>query len=138
MFYAAKFEKDEDGLYSVTFRDIPEAITSGDNLEDAISMAKDALITAMDFYFEDKRKVPMPSKAEKEEHLIELPASVFAKVLLLNTMIEQNISNSELARRIHLSKQEMQRITNLNHLTKIDTISKALSAMNKTLELRVV
>ena len=136
MFYPAKFEKEDDG-YTVTFRDIPEAITCGDDLEDAINMAKDALVTAMDFYFEDHRKVPLPSKALKSEHLVELPVSVFAKVLLLNEMIEQNVTNMELAKRMHSRKQDIQRVVDLNHATKIDTISNALSVLGKKLELRV-
>ena len=91
MLYPAIFEKEESGLYSVTFRDIPEAITCGDNYEDALVMAKDALVTAMDFYFEDKRSVPMPSEAKEGEVLIELQPSVTAKVMLLNEMIKENI-----------------------------------------------
>ena len=70
--------------------------------------------------------------------LIELPASVFAKVLLLNEMIEQNVSNAELARRINAKPQEVQRITNLGHITKIDTIAKAITALGKQFELRIV
>lgn len=136
MFYPAKLTKEDNG-YTVTFRDIPEAITCGDDLQDALSMAQDALITSMDFYFEDHRKVPLPSKAKRGEHLIELPVSIFAKVLLLNEMIEQNISNVELAKRIKVKPQEVQRIVNLNHTTKIDTISNALSALGKHLELSV-
>ena len=137
MFYPAKLTKENDGGYTVTFRDIPEAITCGNDLQDALDMAQDALITSMDFYFEDRRKVPLPSKAQKGEHLIDLPTSVFAKILLLNEMIEQNISNVELAKRINVKPQEIQRIINLNHTTKIDTISKALSALGKNLELRI-
>ncbi|WP_294844441.1 type II toxin-antitoxin system HicB family antitoxin [uncultured Gilliamella sp.] len=136
MFYPAKLTKEDNG-YTVTFRDIPEAITCGDDLQDALSMAQDALITSMDFYFEDHRKVPLPSKAKRGEHLIELPASIFAKVLLLNEMVDQNISNVELAKRINVKPQEVQRIVNLNHTTKIDTISNALSALGKHLELSV-
>lgn len=80
--YPARFEPDEEGGgYVVTFRDIPEAITQGDTDEEARSMAADALATAMDFYFEDKRPVPMPSTAKHGEVLIELPASLSAKVL---------------------------------------------------------
>ncbi|MDY4280894.1 MAG: helix-turn-helix transcriptional regulator [[Pasteurella] mairii] len=101
-------------------------------------MAADALITAMEFYFEDHRTVPLPSNAEKEEVLIELLDSIFAKVLLLNEMISQNISNAEFARRIDVKPQEVQRITNLGHNTKIDTISRALSALGKQLQLSVV
>lgn len=137
MFYPAKFDP-EDGGFNVSFRDIPEALTCGDNYDDAVEMAKNALLTSMDFYFEDHRKVPMPSTPRKDEVLIELPASVFAKVLLLNEMVEQNVSNAELARRIDVKPQEVQRITNLAHSTKIDTIAKAINALGKQFELRVV
>ena len=136
MFYPAKFEKEESG-YSVTFRDIPEAITCGDDLDDALFMAKDALLTAMDFYFEDRRTVPQPSEAEEGEYLIELPLSVSAKVLLLNEMVAQNISNVELAKRIKVKPQEVQRITNLEHTTKIDTLACAFAALGKNLNLSV-
>ena len=138
MLYPAKFDREESGLYAVSFRDVPEAITCGDNYEDAVRMAKDALLTSMDFYFEDHRKVPLPSQAQADEILIELPASVFAKVLLLNEMIDQNISNVELAKRIDVKPQEVQRITNINHSTKIDTIAKAIGALGKQFELRVI
>lgn len=130
MLYPAKFEK-EGNSYNITFRDIPEAITCGDDWDDALVMAQDALMTSMDFYFEDHRPVPMPSPAQDDEVLIELPVSVFAKVLLLNEMIEQNISNVELAKRIHVKPQEVQRITNLEHNTKIDTVARALKALGK-------
>ncbi|MDH2999499.1 antitoxin [Chelonobacter oris] len=136
MFYPAKFEKEENS-YSVTFRDIPEAITCGDDLDDALFMAKDALLTAMDFYFEDRRAVPPPSLAQDGEYLIELPLSVSAKVLLLNEMVAQNISNVELAKRIKVKPQEVQRITNLEHTTKIDTLARAFAALGKNLNLSV-
>lgn len=137
MLYPAIFEKEDSGLYAVSFRDIPEAITCGDNYEDALVMAKDALVTAMDFYFEDKRSVPLPSEAKDDEVLIELPPSVAAKVMLLNEMIKQNISNVELAKRIHVKPQEVQRITNLNHSTKIDTLNRAFQALGKRLEISI-
>jgi antitoxin HicB len=37
----------------VSFRDIPEALTSGNTMEEAREMAEDALLMAMAFYFED-------------------------------------------------------------------------------------
>lgn len=84
MLYPATFEKEDSGLYAVSFRDIPEALTCGDSYEDALVMAKDALVTAMDFYFETNRSVPLPSKAKDGEVLIELPPSISAKVILSN------------------------------------------------------
>lgn len=134
--YPAKIEPDTPG-FQVSFRDIPEALTGAATREEAEAMAADALLTAMDFYFEDRRQVPAPSTAQTDEVLVSLPASVSAKVLLLNEMVAQGITPSELARRLHTRKQDVSRIVNLEHATKIDTIAEALATMGKSLELRV-
>lgn len=134
--YPALFEPDGSG-FAVSFRDIPEALTQGDTLDEAREMAADALLTAMDFYFEDKRPVPPPSKAKKGEELVALPASASAKILLLNEMIAQGVTPSELARRLSTRPQDVNRIMTLSHATKIDTISEALSALGKRLELSI-
>jgi antitoxin HicB len=135
--YPARIEEDDVG-FTVSFRDIPEALTSGATLEEARDMAVDALATAMDFYFEDKRPVPAPSKPRRGEELIELPASLAAKVLLLNEMLAQKVSPAELARRLHTRPQDIQRVIDIGHVTKIDTIALAFAALGKRLELSVV
>lgn len=137
MRYPAKFEAAEDGGFVVTFRDIPEAITQGDTESSAMEMAEDALVTSMDFYFEDKRAVPMPSKAKSGERLVELPTGIAAKVLLLNEMLSQKVTPSELARRLGTRPQDVNRIMDLSHPTKIDTIGKAVKALGKTLEVMI-
>ncbi|WP_324251287.1 type II toxin-antitoxin system HicB family antitoxin [Burkholderia sp. B21-005] len=134
--YPALIEPDEDG-FMVSFRDIPEALTGGKTVEEAREMAADALLTSMDFYFEDRRPVPAPSKAKKGEELISLPASVSAKVLLLNAMLEQGVTPSELARRLGTRPQDVNRIMDLGHTTKIDTIAAAFEAIGRHLELSV-
>lgn len=136
MRFPAKIEPDGDG-FMVSFPDIPEALTCGDTYDEAVSMAHDALLTAMDFYFEDRRAVPEPSKAAKGQVLISLPASVSAKVLLLNEMVRQNVRPIDLASRMGTTKQEVNRLTDLKHATKIDTIAKALETMGLDLELAV-
>ncbi len=105
-----------DGGFVVTFDDIPEAISQGDTLAQALAAAKDALESALDFYFEDKRVVPAPSKAKRGQNVIELSASLSAKVLLLNEMVTQNV----------------------RHTTRIDGIAAALQALGKHLDMRVV
>lgn len=126
-----------DGGYTVSFRDIPEALTCGDTLEEARAMAADALLTAMDFYFQDRRPVPPPSALQADEELIALPASAWAKILLLNAMLEQRVTPAELARRMGTRPQEVTRIMDLGHATKIDTIEKALAALDHRLLLAV-
>ena len=127
-----------DGGFVVTFPDIPEAITQGETKEEALAMAQEALETALEFYFEDKRTVPAPSKARRGQDVVELPASLSAKILLLNEMLAQNVRPAELARRLGTSPQEINRLTNLRHTTRIDGIDAALRALGRYLEMRIV
>ena len=71
VFYPAKFQQ-EGQAYNVSFRDIPEAMTCGDNFEDALQMAKDALFTSMDFYREEGRIFHPPSEIQEGEIMIAL------------------------------------------------------------------
>ncbi len=134
--YPAKLTPDGDG-YLVQFPDIPEALTQGRTREKTLDMAADALRTAMDFYFEDGRRVPMPSRVKRGQVAVELPPSVGAKVLLLNTMLEQRVTAAELARRLHTSPQSVNRLVNLGHANKIDTVATALKALGRRMELVV-
>ncbi|MHB8167120.1 MAG: type II toxin-antitoxin system HicB family antitoxin, partial [Sulfuricella sp.] len=110
----------------------------GDTEAEALSAAKDALESALDFYFEGKRAVPAPSKAKRGQNVIELPASLTAKVLLLNEMVTQSVRPAELARRLNTTPQEVNRLTNVRHTTRIDGIAAALQALGKHLDMRVI
>lgn len=134
--FPARFEPAEEGGYNVTFRDIPEAITQGDDGEDATNMAADALLTAMEFYFADKRPVPDPSATEDGEHEIALPASVALKVQILNAMVRSRVRPVELASAMGVIPQEVTRILNLRHATRIDTLAGALRALGMDLQLK--
>ena len=133
MRYGVDIRKDGKG-YRASFPDIPEALTAGDTKAEALEMAEDALITALDFYFEDRREVPLPSKVAAGKDCVELPASLAAKVLLLNEMVRQKVRPSELARKLHTSAQEVNRLTNLRHTTKVDAVQHALGALGRHLE----
>ncbi len=137
MRYPATFTADEDGGFVVTFRDIPEAITQGDTEQEAMDMAMDALITAMDFYFEEKRIVPQPSLAVEGERSVTLPMSITSKVFLLNEMIASKVTASDLARRLDTTPQDVNRLIDLHHATKIDTVERAIAALGKRLELSI-
>ncbi|HEY4067165.1 MAG TPA: type II toxin-antitoxin system HicB family antitoxin [Burkholderiaceae bacterium] len=134
--YPARVARDGAG-FMVSFPDIPEALTSAATREAALDMAVDALTTAMDFYFEDRRTVPPPSAQKRGQVLIDLPPSVGAKVLLLNEMLAQGTRPADLARLMNVRPQEINRLTTLRHPTKIDTVAEALKAMGRRLELRI-
>jgi antitoxin HicB len=132
--YPARIAKDGDG-FMVSFPDIPEALTGAATKAQALELAADALTTAMDFYFEDRRSVPAPSAPKRGQVMIDLPPSVGAKVLLLNEMIAQGTRPADLARLMNVRPQEINRLTDLHHPTKIDTIAQALKTLGRRLEL---
>lgn len=132
--YPATIARDGDG-FVMSFSDIPEALTGAKTRSEVLELAVDALTTAMDFYFEDRRAVPLPSPLKRGQVGIDLPASVSAKVLLLNEMIAQGARPAELARRMDAKPQEVTRLLDLHHATKIDTVAAALLALGKRLEL---
>ncbi len=136
MRYPVIIEPTDTGFF-VSFPDIPEALTEGRTYDEALLMGKDALETALEFYFEDERAVPMPSKIEPGQPVIELSPSLWVKVLLLNEMVLQHIRPADLARKLSIRPQEVTRLMRLRHPTKIDTISNAFHAIGKTLELIV-
>lgn len=136
MQYPVIIEQDGNGFIA-KFPDIPEALTCGSTYKETLAEAQDALITAFEFYVEDNRPVPAPSAQQKNQDLVEVPPSIWAKVILLNTMIEKDVSQAELAKKSGKTRQEMQRITDIKHATKIDTLNTALKAMGKQFVLEV-
>jgi antitoxin HicB len=135
MIYPAIFSP-EGKYFNVSFPDIPEANTFGDSFDDAKSMAADALLTSLDFYFDDRRKVPAPSTIKDGLVGIELPPSAAAKILLLNAMIDGEVTTAELARRLGKTPQTVSRLVDLHHATKIDALWEALKAVGRTLILK--
>lgn len=135
MRYPVDLQPDSGG-YVVLFPDIPEALTQGDTREEALAMALDALITAFDFYFEDNQAIPLPSEVTGD--YVEVPLSVASKVLMLNALVESGLTRVELADRIGIKKQEVNRLINLHHSTKIDAIQRAMNALGKQLDIYVL
>ena len=82
--------------------------------------------------------MPAPSPIGPGQEYVELPASYAAKILLLNEMVHQRVRPADLARMLNTTPQVVNRLTNLNHATKIDGIAKAIKALGKTLEIRAV
>lgn len=67
MYYPATLTPAEDGsgYYGVTFEDLPGCVSQGDNLEDALRMAHEALTLHVGSMIEDGDVLPPPSSLEE-------------------------------------------------------------------------
>jgi antitoxin HicB len=134
--YPVTLEIDETGVL-VGCPDIPEMHSVGDTVDEALREAVDGLESAIDIYFDERRPVPAPSKAGRGQATVALPALVVGKVLLHNEMLAQGVKKAELARRLNIAPPNVERIFNVRHKTRIETIEAALLALGKRLDVRV-
>src|SRR5205823_14338539 len=98
--YPAALTPDPDGGFTVTFRDVPEAITEGDSREEALLRAEDALESALAMYVAGKEPLPAASATAPGEVMVPLSAVGMAKAALYDEMREQGVGRAELARRL--------------------------------------
>lgn len=132
--YPANFDPDEDGALIVSFRDLPEALTSGDDERDALVQAADCLDEAIAGRVKRGDEIPPPSPLRRGEHLVAVPAHTAAQAALYLAMREAGISKSELARRLGCDVREARRLLDPRHASKIERLETALAAVGGTLE----
>ena len=65
--YPAIFHKAEEGGFWITFPDLPECITEGDDMEEAYNMSIDALSFALTDRIKSKEELPKASDIENIE-----------------------------------------------------------------------
>src|SRR5436305_10199149 len=98
--YPATLIPDPDDGFTVTFRDVPEAITERDTREEALLRAEDALEPALAMYVAAGEPLPASSEAEPSEDLVPLSALGMAQAALYDAMREQGVGRADLARRL--------------------------------------
>lgn len=91
LFYPALFHKAEEGGFWITFPDLPECMTQGDNMEDAYEMASDALGLAIVSRQENQKALPVPS----EPYAISLEPDSFCVVIEFDLLSYQKKHNSK-------------------------------------------
>jgi antitoxin HicB len=60
--YPVRMLPDDNGTILVTFPDVPEAITFGENEQDALTRAAEALEAALSIYIDKNADIPRPSR----------------------------------------------------------------------------
>jgi antitoxin HicB len=127
--YPATLSPDPDGGFTVTFRDVPEAITEANTREEALLRAEDALGSALAMYVAAKEPLPAPSNAAAGEEMVPLSALGMAKAALYDAMREQGVGRAELARRLRWHLPQVNRVLDLRHASRMKHVEAALAAL---------
>ena len=128
--YPARLLPDDDaGGFTVTFRDVPEAITEADTREDALLHAEDALESALAMYVAANEPLPVPSAVEAGEVMVPLSALGMAKAALYEAMRAQGVGRAELARRLRWHLPQVSRVLDLRHASRMEQVEAALAVL---------
>ena len=130
-------EPQPEGGWTITFPDVPEAISQGDTPEEIAAMAEDALVTALSFYTDAREKLPRPSAA-KGRPVAEVPALVAAKLALHDAMLAAGVSNVEMATRLGVDEKSVRRLRDPLHRSHIGQVDTALRALGKRVSVDVL
>ena len=139
MEFPAKFTADKAaGGFVVTFPDVPEAVTQGDTMEEAMAMASEALELALTFYTEKWADIPEPSQLKRGMRMVRVPALSEAKFRLYSALRGAGIKKVELARRMKCSPSQVDRLLDITHHSRLDQIEAAFAAVGKRLAIEVL
>jgi antitoxin HicB len=135
--YGITLERDTNRSWLATCAELPEMASVGEDQQEALLNAIDAIETAIQGRIADRQPVPFPQRVKRGRHPVTMPAQVTAKVLLHNEMLKQNIRKAELARRLGVHMPQVDRLLNPRHASKLEMIEAALHAVGRKLELRI-
>jgi len=138
MEYPARFTLDKSaGGFVVTFPDVPEAITQGDTIEEAMTMASEALELALTFYTDRWADLPSASAPKRGWRMVRIPALSEAKFGLYSALRAAGIRKVELAQRMKCSPSQVDRLLDISHHSKLDQIEAAFAAIGKRLAIEI-
>jgi antitoxin HicB len=130
--YALKIEPDTVG-YLATCRDLPEFSGAGDTVDETIKNSVEGLETTLSIYIDGGVPVPAPTPAQAGEYSVIVPGVSSAKAELHNARLAAGVSKSELARRMGIPNQIVNRLFDINHKTKWEQLEAGFAALDKRL-----
>ena len=115
------------GLFCV---DVPEAVTAGNTLQEAIHNAEDALVVALSSYTDQQRDIPVPSKPLSDQQVVSVPPLASMKLAIYQAMRIQGITWRQLSEQIGYNERQIRQILDITYESKISHIEATLSALS--------
>ena len=131
--YPARLRPDSTGELIVSFRDLPECLTSGADQAEALAEAADALEEAIAGRIDDAERIPVPSARRSGEHHVAVLAGTAAKAALALALRESGLSRVAIAKRLGVDEKAVRRMLDPRHSTAVGRIETALRALGQEL-----
>ena len=106
----------------MTFLDLPEVITQGDDTPDALCQGADCLEEAIAGRIRRHDGIPEPSAVRPSNYAIALSAQMAAKAALYLALCQAGITQVQLAKRLHCDEKEVRRLLDPRHASKLSSL----------------
>jgi antitoxin HicB len=123
--YPAIFTPEEVG-FVVTFPDVPEAITEGDSVAEAVENATDALDEAITGRINRRGVIPKASAGKSGQYLISVPLQTALKAALYEEITKDGAGQTDIAAKLGIDEKEVRRLLDAHHPTKLPRIEEIL------------
>ncbi len=128
----------KNGTVMAKFVDVPEALTYGRDETEALRLAQEALVLALTKgYMAIRRSVPTPSKPKRGQRTVAVPPLVAAKLAVFQAMLEEGVTQVELAARLRQDDRQVRRLLDVKHRSRLDMLDRALHALGRQMVLDV-
>jgi antitoxin HicB len=127
----------EAGGFTVTFPDLPEAITQGEDRLDTLTQAADCLEEAIAGRIRRGDEIPVASKTKASQTVVSVPPLMAAKAALYLAMREAKMSNVRLAKQLGCDEKDVRRMLDPRHSSRINALQAALAALGKRIVVAV-
>ena len=131
--YPARLHRTGPDEIVVSFRDLPECLTSGGNHAQALAEATDALEEAIAGRIMDGNPIPPPSARRTGEHRVAVPPTMAAKAALVLAFRDSGLSRVAFAQRLGVDDKVVRRMLDPRHATAANRLHKALRQLGREL-----
>ena len=131
--YPARLQRTGADEIVVSFRDLPECLTSGTDEKEALAEAADALEEAIAGRMNRTDFIPVPSPRRADEYSVAVPAETAAKAALWVALRESGTSRVALAASLGVDERAVRRMLDPRHRSSANRIHKALRALGRDL-----
>jgi antitoxin HicB len=135
--YPVKLIAGSDGRILVEFVDFPRLATDGKDKHEAFEEAMDALGSELSIRLSRREEIPAPSAAKRGHRLVPVPLWLAPKLALYLAMRDQQVNNSELARRLGVHERVVRRMLDPRHATRTEKIQTALTVLGKHMTVQI-
>ncbi len=129
---------EEAGGFVVRLPDLPEAITQGEDEQNALEEATDALDEALAGRIRRGDEIPRPSRRHRGQRSVIPTPLMAAKAALYLQLKDSRLTRSDLARMLRCDGREVRRLLDPKHPSKLPRLARALAVLGGRLELMLV